>query len=162
MITITLGTIPYSFDRAIKWIDILLERKVINEPVFIQHGVSDVSQIIDHPLVTAAPKVPFSEFVSLLEHSRLVIAHAGQGSTRDLAARGANFVIVPRLSQFREHIDDHQLAFAESVASFGIRCCLTFDDLAKVIRAPSACLESALFDGPYLSNYLIQRYPPTA
>lgn len=162
MITITLGTIPYSFDRAINWISILLEREVIKEPVFVQYGVSDVSKIADHPLVTVAPKVPFSEFVSLLENSRLIIAHAGQGSTRDLASRRANFVLIPRFSQFREHVDDHQLAFAESVASCGIRYCLTFDDLAKAIRAPSVCLKSNLFEGPYLSKYLIQRYPPTA
>lgn len=159
MITVTLGTISYPFNRAIDWLATLLEKGAISEHVFVQHGTSDVTKIINHPLVSTSPKVPFPEFVHLVEKSRLVISHAGQGTTRDLAMRGVNFVTIPRLAQYHEHVDEHQLMFAKSVASRGVRYCTTLEDLENIINAPPVILENPLFEGPKLSDFLISRYP---
>ena len=162
MITVTLGTIPFPFNRAIDWIAVFLEREVITESIFVQYGTTDISKITHHPLVTTASKVPFPDFIKLVENSRLIISHAGQGSTRELASRDANFVLLPRLARYREHIDDHQLMFAESIASKGIRYCLTLQELEKLIQYPSVSSSINLFNGPQLSDHLIKRYPPTS
>jgi UDP-N-acetylglucosamine transferase subunit ALG13 len=159
MITVTLGTIPYPFDRSIHWLKTLLDRGIINEPVFIQYGTSDVSDLLDHPLVTAAAVVPQAELQALVNRSRLVISHGGQGSTRLLAAAQVNFVLLPRLAAHGEHVDDHQLMFARSVEAKGVHHCVSLAALEQAILRPPALCASNLFDGPKLSAHLLRRYP---
>lgn len=160
MITITLGTIPFPFNRAANWIYELLQFGIITEPVFIQYGSSDISRLSNHPLVTAIGKMPYPDLVKMTQRSRLVISHAGQGSTRDLSARGIRFVLLPRLAKYREHVDNHQLLFAESVLPERHYYCLSRDELAAAIQSPPPALRSPLLTGPCLSKHLLSVYPP--
>lgn len=159
MILVTLGTIPFPFNRAINWIDSLLENGVISENVFIQYGVSDVSAIVKHPLVTAESIVQSKDLMKLVDSSRLVISHAGQGSTRAMADRGACFVLLPRLARYGEHIDDHQLLFAKSVENLGVSFCLSLDALEQAVLQPPSHFKGQLFNGPKLVEYLLEVYP---
>ncbi|NJM57646.1 MAG: glycosyl transferase [Synechococcales cyanobacterium RU_4_20] len=161
MITVTLGTIPFQFDRAITWLGILLDRQIITEPVFLQYGSSDISAIAQHPLVTALPVVQSEYLKAQVDASRLVIAHAGQGSTRMLVERSASFIILPRLALHREHIDNHQLMFARGMSNFGIRCCITLDEVVEAVLQPPAPCAVDLFDGPKLAEYLRRCYTPS-
>jgi UDP-N-acetylglucosamine transferase subunit ALG13 len=158
MITITLGTIPFQFDRIIQWIEILLKDGTISEPVFVQYGVSNISSIEKHPLITVAPIIEHEKLLQLVTNSRLVISHAGQGSTRWLASCQASFVIVPRLAQYGEHIDDHQLSFAKSVESFGVQFCLLLEELRNSIQNPPVPFQGQLLSGPKLVDHLLQSY----
>lgn len=158
MITVTLGTIPYSFERAIAWLDTLLDRHIITEPVFVQHGITDILPIATHPLVLTESIVNSTKLIGLVKQSRLVISHAGQGSTRMLAAQGASFVLLPRLAQRNEHIDDHQLLFAQNVQPYGVRYCLNLEEVEHAILHPPPPFQGQLFDGPKLSEYLKDKY----
>jgi UDP-N-acetylglucosamine transferase subunit ALG13 len=158
MITLTLGTIPYSFERAINWLNILLCKNVITEPVFVQHGITDVSSIAAHPLVVTESVVGLTELVAQVKQSRLVISHAGQGSTSLLAAQGASFILLPRLAQYKEHIDDHQLLFAKSVRQYGIQYCVNKAEVEQAILCPPPPFQGRLFNGSKLSDYLRDRY----
>jgi UDP-N-acetylglucosamine transferase subunit ALG13 len=158
VITVTLGTINFQFDRLVHSIGSLIENGVINEHVFIQHGFSDASEIEKHPLVTTAHKVPAEVLSDRIAQSRLVISHAGQGSTRYLAAHNVSFVIVPRLAMFEEHIDDHQLDFAKNVSKLGVVYCEDVDKLSDFIDNPPAPLGKNIFDGPKLSDFLAEHY----
>ncbi|MDJ0673826.1 MAG: glycosyltransferase [Calothrix sp. MO_167.B42] len=160
MILMTLGTIPFPFDRAILWLRILLNSKIINEPVFLQYGNSNISFIKNHPLVTLEPTITSHDWNKLVDESRLVISHAGQGSTRMLAARGARFLLLPRLKSFGEHIDNHQLLFAQSLAQFGIDHFVALDRLEKAILNPPPAFQGKLFETPKLTDYLLSQYPP--
>ena len=73
MITVTLGTIPFSFDRAIDWLDSLLEAEVISESVFVQHGTTDVSKLAKYPFVTTEPIVETSFFMKTVRSSRYLM-----------------------------------------------------------------------------------------
>lgn len=159
MITVTLGTIPYRFNRSLVWLKALLDSGVIDEPVFIQHGTSDVSALIEHPLVTAESVVSQDKLKAMIARSRLVISHGGQGSTRLLAAAQAHFVLLPRLAKHGEHVDDHQLMFARSVASCGVHHCLSFEALTQAILTPPELCPPSLFRGPKLTEHLLQHYP---
>lgn len=161
MITVTLGTIPYRFNRSIIWLKALLDSGVIDEPVFIQYGNSDISALINHPLVTAESVVPQAKLKAIIARSRLVISHAGQGSTRLLAAAQTHFVLLPRLAKHDEHVDDHQLMFARSVASRGVHHCVTFEALEQAVLNPPELCPPNLFDGPKLTAHLLKRYPQT-
>jgi len=161
MIVVTLGTIPYPFNRALLWIDKLLKEGLITEPIFIQYGMSDISILASHADITAASTVTSEELLALVDKARLVISHAGQGSTQMLAARGASFILLPRLKRYREHIDDHQLGFAKSVESFGVRYCLSLVELHESLLNPPPPSPRQLFEGPKLSKYLLEHYPAT-
>lgn len=159
MILMTLGTINFQFDRAIAWLDILLKQGIISEPVFVQHGISDVSALAKYPLVTAEPIVESRRMIALVDDSRLVLSHAGQGSTRMLAARKASFVLLPRLKKYAEHIDNHQLGFAQAIEQFGVRYCLSLGELEQALLQPPSPFQNQLFKEPKLANHLLTVYP---
>jgi UDP-N-acetylglucosamine transferase subunit ALG13 len=160
MITITLGTIPIAFDRIIQWTEILLEDGTISEPLFVQYGVSDITPIVSHPLVTAIPMLEKPDLFNQISKSRFVISHAGQGSARWLAKCKKSFVLVPRLSDYREHIDDHQLMFAKSVKPLGVNYCTSLSDLRFMINNIPTPIKGDLLQGPKLADHLLQIYPP--
>ncbi|NJL54798.1 glycosyl transferase [bacterium] len=158
MILVTLGTISYPFDRAIRWLEICLTNQVILEPVFIQHGATDVSPLIEHPLITAKSTVPLDQWLELVNQSRLIISHAGQGSTRILAENHASFFLLPRLSLYREHVDDHQAMFAQSIRHTGITSCSTIEEFQWLILNPPPAFKGNVFEGPRLADYLLEKY----
>ena len=135
MIVFTLGTIIFPFDRAVDWLEILLKEELITEPVLFQHGATSVARL-DHPLLTSVTSLSKTEMQRSIKQASLVIAHAGQGSTRMLAKMGASFVLLPRLKRHYEHIDDHQLLFAQAVETFGVRYCTEFSSLVDYVKHP--------------------------
>ena len=159
MIVVTLGTIPYPFERAVGWISELIRLKVISESVFIQHGVTNIDPLLRHRLVTASPIVESDRFIDLIDQASLVISHAGQGSTRLLAERRASFVLLPRLAQYREHIDDHQLFFAKSVKNSGVGYCSDIGELASAVSNPPPRFDKRLFEEASLVEHLVKAYP---
>lgn len=159
MITMTLGTASFQFNRAITWLSMILDRGMISEPVFVQYGISDVSPLTKYSLVTAESVLEPKPLAALVDASRLVISHAGQGSTRMLAARGASFVLLPRLKCYAEHVDDHQLWFAQTVEELGVQCCLSLEDLEQAIVQPPPRFQKQLFDSPKLTNHLLAVHP---
>lgn len=161
MILITLGTIPYPFDRVVDWLEILLDKGLISEPVFFQHGVTDVSSIKNYTSVTTRAILYQEEINEIIQNSRLIISHAGQGSTTKLARTDKSFIIIPREKRYREHIDDHQLDFASKVsAEFGICYCVSLTDLQKYILNPPIPIKKELFGERKLGEHLLSIFPP--
>jgi UDP-N-acetylglucosamine transferase subunit ALG13 len=159
MILVTLGTIPYPFDRAIEWVDSLLKTKVIDDnPVFVQHGATNIDILKGHTQLTLQSFVNAPDFIKLIDQASLVISHAGQGSTRLLASRGAKFILVPRLKKYGEHVDDHQHLFCQAVGSLGIKYCLSLEDLEQAVIDPPLQPHCELFIGPKLADHLQKTY----
>lgn len=161
MIVFTLGTIIFPFDRAVDWLNLLLEKEIITEPVLFQHGATSVARL-HHPLLTSVTSLSKIEMQKSIEEASFVIAHAGQGSTRMLAKMGASFVLLPRLKCHGEHIDDHQLLFAQAVETFGVRYCTEFSSLADYAKHPPQPLKGELFDAPSLGTYFQKFYPTSS
>ncbi|WP_218079549.1 glycosyltransferase [Anthocerotibacter panamensis] len=157
MILYTLGTATEPFDRAVDWLELLLMQGVITEPVLFQHGVTDATRL-EHPLVSKIFGLSMPQMREAVQRSRLVIAHAGQGSTRMLAEMSARFVVLPRLARYREHIDDHQLHFAQAVARFGVHYSTELPDLTRYIQEPPPPFQGQLFAAPALVDHLLARY----
>lgn len=157
MIVYTLGTIFFPFDRAVNWLETLLEAEIIVEPVILQHGTTAVTNL-RHPLLTSVRALSRSEMHDAVRQSSLVISHAGQGSTRMLAEMGACFVLLPRLQRFGEHVDNHQLLFARAVEKYGISYCTEFAQLSKYVQQHPLPFQGELFKAPSLTEHLIARY----
>lgn len=157
MIVYTLGTIIFPFDRAINWLQILLEEEIIVEPVLLQHGSTSAAKLT-HPLLTSVVSLTRNEMYEAVKQASLVISHAGQGSTRMLTEMGACFILLPRLKRYKEHVDDHQLLFARAVEKYGVQHCTELDQLIYYVKYRPYPFEGELFNAPSLTEHLIARY----
>ena len=157
MIVYTFGTIFFPFDRAVNWLQELLEQQIIIEPVLLQHGATSAAKL-SHPLLTSVVSLTSTEMQQSVRQASLVISHAGQGSARMLADMGACFILLPRLKRYGEHIDDHQLLFARTVEKYGVNYCTEFEQLIKHVRQRPLPFQGRLLNGPLLTEHLITRY----
>lgn len=112
MIFVTVGTHEQPFNRLVEFVDMLKENGTITEDVIIQTGFS-----------TYEPKhcqwqklYPYQEMTRLVQEARIVITHGGPSSFIMPLQIGKIPVVVPRQKQYDEHVNDHQLLFAKTLA----------------------------------------------
>lgn len=111
MIFVTVGTHEQPFNRLIKKVDELVADGTINEPVVMQTGFS-----------TYVPKhcewhkmLSYNEMKRYIDEARIVITHGGPASFIEVLQAGKIPVVVPRLAEFGEHVNDHQEEFVKIV-----------------------------------------------
>lgn len=139
MIFVTVGT-QLPFDRLLDWVSEALAELGINEECIAQVGETDKNWAGIHKISS----VSTSEFFSLIERARLVIAHAGMGTIIQCASIGKPLIIVPRLSQFGEHRNDHQVDTAGKFSSPMIR---VVSDKARLFECVDNMLQDNLASG---------------
>ena len=131
MILVMVGTHPQPFDRLLKEVDRLVGKKKIRETVFAQTGCSSF-----------VPKnFPSKRMLSLKEYKLLigkastVVTHGGAGSIIDILNMQKKLVIVPRLKEFSEHTNNHQLGLAEALQKQGKAIAvMDIKELGKAIK----------------------------
>ena len=109
MILVTLGTHPQPMDRLLKELDRLVETGVIREEVIVQAAEFGYRPI----RLTAIPTTTAEEFRRLVESADVVISHAGPGTLAAVRQAGKAPVVVPREAVHHEHVDDHQVRYAQ-------------------------------------------------
>lgn len=85
------------------------------KPVLVQHGYTPFTS-------TRCEAVAFlgmEEFEASVREAELVILHAGAGSIIHALQAGKIPVIVPRLAEYGEHVNNHQLELARALAATG-------------------------------------------
>ena len=112
MIFVTVGTHEQPFDRLVSHIDALVETGVIKEEVVIQIGFSNY----EPKHCRWSKLLPHKEVRELVQNARLVITHGGPASFMMPLLMGKIPVVVPRRSEFNEHVNDHQVHFCQEVA----------------------------------------------
>lgn len=144
MIFITLGSQKFQFNRILKKIDELIEKDIIKEEVFAQIGYSDY-QPINYKYEDFLDREKFSK---LMKSSTLVITHGGTGAIITAVKAGKKVIAVPRLAQYGEHVDDHQLQLLKQFDGMGIILpCYDIEELdKKIIEIERIKLN------PYISN----------
>lgn len=131
MIFVTVGSQKFQFNRLLKEIDELIENKVINEEVFAQIGVSDYKP----QNYKYKEFVTQDEFNKYLDEARLIITHAGTGVIVNAIKKGKKVIGIPRLSKFREHVDDHQIQLLNEFANMNlIETCIDEKELKEKIQ----------------------------
>lgn len=105
MIFVTVGSQKFQFNRLLIEIDRLVEEGKITEEVFAQTGYSDYE-----------PKnykyknfLDRDKFANIMSKCDKVITHGGTGAIIGAVKREKKVIVVPRLAEFGEHVDDHQL-----------------------------------------------------
>ncbi len=115
MILVTLGTNDKTFVRLIKEIEQLVIDGVITEEVVVQAGYTKYKS--DH--LKIFDLIPMEEFNSLMDTCRLLITHGGVGTITQALKKQKKIIAVPRLMQYGEHVNDHQLQIIENFAESG-------------------------------------------
>ena len=131
MILVTVGTHDRPFDRLIKAMDELAAGMA--EPVVIQRGVSSIlPQHAAHFDFTTGRRME-----ELAAVARVIVAHAAAGSIILALKSKKPLVIVPRLRQVGEVIDDHQTQLANALHNSGRACAVnpvTSQSLSRALQ----------------------------
>lgn len=131
MIFVCTGSRNYQFDRLIKKLDELVEKKEIKDTVYAQIGDGNYF-----------PKnMQYKNFIDAEEYKRcqekadIVITHGGTGSIVGALKNRKNVIAVPRLAKYGEHIDDHQLQIVREFEKSGYLLAVEdIDELAEKIK----------------------------
>lgn len=111
MIFVTVGTHEQPFNRLIKEVDRLVETCVIKDDVFIQTGYSTY----EPKFCKWSSLISFDKMNELMETSDIIITHGGPATFMSAIANGKKPIVVPRQEKFDEHVNDHQVDFAQQV-----------------------------------------------
>lgn len=105
MIFVTVGSQKFQFNRLLRELDILVEKNSIKENIFAQTGHSDYKprnyrfkNFLDR-----------DEFKEIMQMSSKVITHGGTGAIVNAVKQGKKVIAIPRLKEYGEHVDNHQL-----------------------------------------------------
>jgi beta-1,4-N-acetylglucosaminyltransferase len=124
---VTVGNATQPFPRLLVAIAEQAER--LPQPVTIQYGNNDFS--CETCQTVAFMKM--EEFAENLAKATLVVMHAGAGSIIHAIQAGKVPVVVPRRAEYGEIIDNHQIEFAQSLATEGR--VVVLEDVAGLERA---------------------------
>ena len=112
-----LGTQNNSFQRLLEEIDTLISKNVINEEVVVQAGYTQYQpknekmKIIDF--------MPREELDTFEEKANFIITHGGVGSIITSLEKGKKVIAIPRLHQYGEHVNNHQIEIVEKFNKSG-------------------------------------------
>jgi UDP-N-acetylglucosamine transferase subunit ALG13 len=120
MIFVTTGTSPCAFQRLVDSAARLAE----HEEVVVQYGAAEPP-----PGVNAFAYAAEAVIAQYVREADVVVCHAGSGSTALALSLGRPLVLARR-ADLGENVDDHQVAFAERLARYGlVTLCLNADDI---------------------------------
>lgn len=111
MILVTVGTHEQPFNRLIKEVDRLVETGVIKDDVFIQTGYSTY----EPQFCKWSSLISFDKMNELMETLDIIITHGGPATFMSAIANGKKPIVVPRQEKYDEHVNDHQVDFAQQV-----------------------------------------------
>jgi UDP-N-acetylglucosamine transferase subunit ALG13 len=113
---ITVGTDYHPFDRLVRWVDDWLVTRSCEPPVrcLVQHGSAARPRV--------AEGVEIVSFDRVLEYTRratAVVCQAGPASVALTRRQGLKPIVVARAPEHGEHVDDHQVVFAQRLDEEG-------------------------------------------
>jgi UDP-N-acetylglucosamine transferase subunit ALG13 len=131
LIFVTVGSQKFQFNRLLKKLDILVEENSIKEEIFAQTGYSDYKpKNYNHK-----DFLDRDEFKEIMEKSSKVITHGGTGAIVGAVKQGKKVIAVPRLKEYGEHVDDHQLQIIDEFEKMQfINAVKEIDDLGNIIK----------------------------
>ncbi len=109
MILVLLGTQNNSFHRLLEEIDRLIESGVMKEEVIVQAGYTKYTS--EHMKILGL--ISKEELEELQNKADFIITHGGVGSILLSITKNKKVIVVPRLHQYNEHVNDHQKQIVE-------------------------------------------------
>ena len=131
MILVTLGTQDKSFKRLLDAIQKQIDLGNIKDRVVVQAGCTKYDSN-DMEIFDLIDRDQFSE---LIKKCDLLITHGGVGSILTGLKNNKKIIVAPRLKEYKEHTNNHQLQIIEKFEQSGyILPLYDFDSLDKVLK----------------------------
>lgn len=158
MIFVTLGSQKFQFNRLLKQIDVCIEQGIMSDKVVAQIGYStyvpqkyEYIQFMDR-----------EQFTNTIDNSDIVITHGGTGVIVNAIKKGKKVIAVPRLAQYGEHVDDHQLQLLHQFDELGLICvCYDLDRLGEMYRQIGGMTFNKYFSNTKVIIQSIEEYLDT-
>lgn len=132
MILVLLGTQKNNFNRLLNEIQKNIDNNTIKEKVIVQAG-STKFKSKDMEIFSL---IPSDELLKLQKKARIIITHGGVGSIVSSIKLGKKVIAVPRLEEFREHVNNHQIQIVETFEKNGyIKAVYNIEDLGDTIKS---------------------------
>ena len=131
MILVMLGTQNNSFHRLLEKIEQLIKNNTIKDKVIVQAGYtkfkSDYMQIFD--------MISREKLEGYQKQADLIITHGGVGSIITSLKLGKKVIAVPRLHEYSEHVNNHQVEIVELFDKKGyILGCMDVEKLGETLE----------------------------
>lgn len=156
MIFLTVGTHEQPFNRLIKFVDELIGKGFLDEEVFMQVGYSTYKPI--H--CDWKDFISYNEMNEYMEKADTVITHGGPATFMKALSLNKRTIVVPRLEKFNEHVNNHQLDFANKVKqkNYKIIVIEEINDLSAELKKESKQMNEKFFSNTnYFNDELISR-----
>ena len=123
MILVTCGTQQQQFTRLFEYV----EQLNIDDEVIMQLGHTQFN--------TRHQSYDFlTSFEEDIKRADIIITHGGVGTIMNGLLNNKKVIVVPRLSKYNEHVDDHQLEITNKLTNLGyIYSANSFEELKKLI-----------------------------
>ncbi len=132
MIFVTLGTQDRKFYRLLESIQKQIDNKTIKEEVIVQAGCSSDFKTKDMKIFDL---ISMDEFDKYIKKCNILITHGGVGSIITGLKNKKIVIAAPRLKEYGEHQNNHQLQIIENFAKEGYIIPLDdFDKLGNKIK----------------------------
>lgn len=115
MILITMGTQDKKFNRLLKAIDEEVKKGNIKDEIIVQGGCSSIKT----NNMKIYKSFPMDEFQDLVSKCDLLITHGGVGSITTGLKFGKKIIAVPRLTEYGENTNDHQVQIVSNFSEAG-------------------------------------------
>lgn len=115
VVLVTVGTTYHTFDRLMGWLERWLEQHRDDVRMVVQHGPSRLPAGAEGFAMCAQ-----EELLELIRRSDVVVTQGGPGGIMDSRNCGIMPIVVPRLPQLNEVVDDHQVRFCRHLARSGL------------------------------------------
>ncbi len=135
MILVTLGTQDKPFTRLLDVVQKQIDNGNIKDEVYVQAGCTKYASKDMHIF----DLLSIDEFDKLMTKADLIITHGGVGNITGALKKGKKIIVAPRLSKYKEHINDHQKQITDSFSKDGYVLALNddfsnFEELLKEIK----------------------------
>lgn len=132
LILVASGTSEFNFDRLFKIIDELCEDGVLKEKkVMVQMANSNYIP----KNYESFSMIASEEYNKLVDESEFIITHAGTGSVVPALKKGKKIIVFPRLFEYNEHVDNHQLDLCEVFSKNNyVMCAKNKEELINCIK----------------------------
>jgi len=115
MILVLLGTQNNSFVRLLKEIEKCIDSRIIKEKVIAQVGNTK----FDSEKMTVKNFYSQEEMLKLIDSANFIISHGGVGSIISCIKKEKKVIAVPRLKEYKEHVNNHQIQIVQSLSKKG-------------------------------------------
>lgn len=131
---VTVGNANQPFRRLLDMVCALREQ--LPKPIIVQAGNNDFlcegCKVVDF--------MSMEEFEDCMLDAEVVIMHAGAGSVLTAVRSGKHPIIMARMKQYDEHVNDHQLEFVNQIQDAGLPVSV-ISDVDSLVAAVSAATD---------------------